>query len=76
MQMQMQQMQAENDGLRKTATTLKNTLSTIGSRRGNGVAPPMDGSPVKVGEANSDKTTSAVVNQARNALAPASELPT
>ena len=68
MQAQMEQLAAENQGLRNTATTLKNTLSTIGSRRGNGVAPPMDGSPVKIGEANSDKTTSAIVNQARNTL--------
>ena len=69
---QMQQMQAENQNLRKTATTMSNALSSFGNRQGGSLAN-------KVGSAGGgNETPNAIVEQARSTmgLPTGSQLPT
>lgn len=72
---QMQQMAQENDNLRKATVQMKNTLTTMAARRGNGAA----GGGGPVAEAgNGPNTGNAVANAARNnmGLPTGAELPT
>ena len=63
MQAQLEQLQHEKENLQKTGMAMKNTLNTIGRRKGNNV--PAD---VKIAGTESDQTTSAIVDTARSRL--------
>jgi hypothetical protein len=68
MGMQMQQMAEENNNLKKTATQLSNTLSTVSARRGGG---PQQTQlpPEKMGEAGGGPDSpSAIVGNARSMM--------
>ena len=59
LQAELEQKQVENDNLRTMSSTMKNALSNMSKRGGNNV---------KIASPNSDQTTDAVVQQARNTL--------
>jgi TolA-binding protein len=68
MGMQMQQMAEENNNLKKTATQLSNTLSTVSARRGGGPQQPQL-PPEKMGEAGGGPDSpSAIVGNARSMM--------
>ena len=67
-QMQIEQLTEKNQTLKSGLNTAKNTLATMGKRGGNNIAPPADGSQMKLGSADSGQTTDAIVNQMRNTL--------
>lgn len=72
MQQQIEVLQNEKENLQKTGNAMKNTLATIGSRRGNGY--PSD-QTTKMGAAGSGDTTSAIVDNARSALGQQTGMP-
>ena len=64
---QMEQMQAENANLKKTATQLSNTLSTVAARNGTGEQPQVP--TLKVDEAGGGpESPNAIVDNARNMM--------
>ena len=65
---QMEGMQKENQSLRKEVTDTTNTLANVATAKGSVPA----GTPI----ASDENPVSAIVNQARNAAAPPSSLPT
>jgi hypothetical protein len=76
---QMEQMNAENQNLRKAVNQTTNALAQMGARRGGGGMVNQTGEPMKVAEAGGGPNTSnAVVEQARNMLGvpTGTELPT